>query len=139
MPFRDFDAFEAELSKEPIEFELGGRKWVAAHVNAANFLAFTRQLQEGGVAVLLGFESYLTQALPERDREAFAEMLRARDIRLQTLMAVVNWLVEQASGSPFDAASSSPVTPSPTGEPLRVVSPSKASTSRRSPSAAASS
>jgi hypothetical protein len=119
--FKDFDAAEAERSDEPIVFRLGGRDWVVAHVNAANFLKFARQIAKGGNDVIFAFDDYVTGALEESQREDFHKMLDAKDVQLFTLTALGTWIVEQATGNPTDVASPSPVARSkPTGKPRRV-------------------
>ncbi len=117
--FKDFDAAEAERKGEPITFRLGGREWTAAHVNAANFLAFSRQIANGGNDVVIGFSDYITGTLPEEQRKDFHHMLVEHDIQLTTLMELGQWIVEQATGNPTDAASPSVEAPSNTGGPPR--------------------
>ena len=134
--FKDFDAAEAERKGEPITFALGGREWTAAHVNAANFLAFTRAIAAGGNDVVIGFDAFITQSLEEGERKDFHRMLAEKDISLPTLMELGQWIIEQASGNPTPAASSSPAPPSKNGRPLRVYSLDPVSTPEAIPSAA---
>ena len=117
--FKDFDAAEAERKGEPITFRLGGRDWTAAHVNAANFLVFSRKTAAGDTEAILAFEEYLSGVIDEDHREAFWAMLAERDIQLSTLMELVQWLVEQATGNPTTAALPSPSQPVSNGLPPR--------------------
>jgi hypothetical protein len=117
--FKDFDAAESERKGEPITFALGGQEWTAAHVNAANFLAFSRQIAEGGEKAFTGFDDYITSTLQEDQREDFHVMLAKKDVQLATLMDLGRWIVEQASGNPTAAASPSPARPSKSGRPSR--------------------
>jgi hypothetical protein len=117
--FKDFDAAEAERTGDPIHFKMGGRDWQAAHVNAANFLAFARHSAEGGDRAILGFDDYITSTLPENQREDFHAMLGESDIQLGTLMELAQWIVEQATGNPTDGASLSPEAPPKTTGPPR--------------------
>ena len=134
--FKDFDAAEAERQREPITFRLGGREWNVIHVDAASFLAFSRQIAEGGNAVVLGFDDYIHGSLAEDERDDFRAMLAESHISLPTLIAVGTWIVEQASGNPTADVSLSQPAPSRTGEPPRVVSLWPASTPEGSASAA---
>ena len=127
--FKDFDAAEAERKGEPITFRLGGREWTAAHVNAANFLAFARQIANGGNDTVIGFDDYITGTLAEKDRKAFQKMLAEKEIQLSTLMELGQWIVEQATGNPTAGASPSQEAPSSSGQPLRVMSLDPVSTS----------
>lgn len=136
MSFKDFDAAEAERTGDPVRFRLGGQDWVAAHVNAANFLAFSRTIAEGGSGAITGFDDYITGTLEEDQRAVFHQMLRDSEVSLSTLMKLGQWIVEQASGNPTDAASLSRAQPSSSGAPPRVVSLSRASTPEDSHSAA---
>ena len=117
--FKDFDAAESERKGEPITFKMGGREWTAAHVGAANFLAFSRQVAEGGTGAVVAFDDYISQTLPEEQREAFHAMLAEEDISLNTLVELSGWIVEQATGNPTAAALPSPSLPSSSGEPAR--------------------
>ena len=117
--FKDFDAAESERKGEPITFKMGGREWTAAHVGAANFLAFSRQVAEGGTGAVVAFDDYISQTLPEEQREAFHAMLAEEDISLNTLVELSGWIVEQATGNPTAVASLSPSQPSSNGGPPR--------------------
>ena len=120
--FKDFDAAEAERKGEPITFRLGGKEWTAAHVGAATFLAFSRQSAEGGPAAMTGFDDYITSTLAEDQREPFHAMLAEHDVQLSTLIALMQWIVEQATGNPTAAVSPSLPSPSNTGKPRVVYS-----------------
>jgi hypothetical protein len=135
--FKDFDAAEGERKGDPLIFKMGGREWTAAHIGAANFLAFSRQTAEGGVAAMTGFDDYITSTLPEDQREAFHTMLVEHDVQLATLIELMQWIVEQATGNPTVAASPSPAPQSNTGKPLVVYSrsPLQESTTETVPSA----
>jgi hypothetical protein len=133
--FKDFDAAEAERKDEPITFALGGREWTAAHVNAANFLAFSRTIAEGGTGAVTGFDDYITSTLQEDQRKDFHRMLGEKEIQLSTLMALGQWIIEQASGNPTAAALPSASQPPKTGQPLRVYSLDPVSTPEAVPSA----
>jgi hypothetical protein len=130
--FKDFDAAEAERKGESITFVLGGREWTASHVNAANFLAFTRAIANGGNDAVTGFDDYITGTLADDQRKDFHQMLREKDIQLTTLMELGQWIVEQASGNPTAVASPSPPQPSTTGQQPRRVSISPTSTPKGS-------
>lgn len=135
--FKDFDAAEAERKDEPLTFRMGGREWTAAHVNAANFLAFSRQTAEGGVSAMTGFDDYITSTLLEDQREDFHVMLTESGVQLSTLVSLMQWIVEQATGNPTAAASPSSAPQSNTGKP-RVVysrSPRQESITDTAPSA----
>ena len=134
--FKDFDAAEAERKGEPIYFRLGGREWTAAHVNAANFLAFSRLVAEGGNNAVLGFDAYITSTLAEDQRADFHAMLSEQDVQLTTVIELAQWIVEQATGNPTSAASPSPAPPPKPGQPLRVYSLDPVSTPEDSASAA---
>src|ERR1035438_5849958 len=94
--FKDFDVAESERKGEPITFKMGGREWTAAHVGAANFLAFSRQVAEGGTGAVVAFDDYISQTLPEEQREAFHAMLAEEDISLNTLVELSGWIVERS-------------------------------------------
>jgi hypothetical protein len=117
--FKDFDAAEAERKGEPITFRLGGREWTAAHKGAANFLAFARNAAEPGLNQLTALDDFITDTLPEEEREPFHAMLRAEDIEVVTLTQVMQWIVEQMSGNPTDVVSPSPPARSKAGGPSR--------------------
>jgi len=135
--FKDFDAAEAERKGDPITFKLGDQEWTAAHVNAANFLAFSRQTAEGGAGAATGFDDYITSTLAEDQREPFHAMLTEHDVQLSTLIALMQWIVEQATGNPTAAASPSPAPQSNTGKPRVVYSrePRQESITETAPSA----
>jgi hypothetical protein len=121
--FKDFDAAASERKGEPITFRLGGRDWTAAHVNAANFLAFSRVIADaGGPGQATGFYEYIVATLADDDRDDFRSMLSEQDVQLATLIELMQWIIEQATGNPTSAASSSPAQPSKSGQPLRVFS-----------------
>lgn len=117
--FRDFDAAIDE--EQPITFRLGGSDWQAIHLNATNFLRFTRKTAEGGAEAAVAFQDYLTAVLGEDDRKPFMEMLDERDVSLTVLLELVKWLVEQSSGVPSPAAVPSPSRQRNSGGPTRVV------------------
>ena len=127
--FKDFDAAEAERKGEPITFQLGGREWTAAHINAAAFLALARRSADGGDAAILAFDDYITNTLAEKDRKPFRKMLADKEVQLSTLVELGQWIVEQATGNPTAGASPSQEAPSSSGQPLRVMSLDPVSTS----------
>jgi hypothetical protein len=135
--FRDFDAAIDE--QDPLTFKLGGREWVVDDVSAASFLRYTRRLAEHGQS-LAGmtneFHDFLLGALREEDREDFETMLTDKKVPFPHLRNVVNWLIEEATGVPFVAPSSSAESPSTSGGPPRLVSLSGTPTSEGSASAA---
>lgn len=134
--FRDFDAYEAEHKQEPLIFQLGGKEWHASHLGIVQLMSLTRRIAAGGMEVAIGFDDFLTSVLPEDERESFRAMLEESDISLPTFVTLGNWIVEQASNVPFDAASDSPPSRSKAGAKPRVVSLSRPSTSGDSASAA---
>ena len=134
--FKDFDAAESERKGEPITFALGGREWTAAHVNAHNFLTFSRTIAKGGTDAITGFDDYITSTLAEDERDDFHAMLGEKDVQLGTLMQVSQWIVEQATGNPTADASPSPPPQSRRGARPRVVSLDGGSRSPGSHSAA---
>jgi hypothetical protein len=120
--FKDFDAAEAERTNDPITFVLGGREWVAEHVNSATFLTLARKGATGGDEALLAFYEFIVGTLPEGDREDFFAMLDEKDIQMTTLKDLGQWIVEQATGNPTTAASPSLPSQSKTGKPRVVYS-----------------
>jgi hypothetical protein len=134
--FKDFDAAASERSDDPITFVLGGREWAVPHLNAHSYFMFTRKMSEGGIIGELALDDYFTSVLAKDDREAWHQMLAEKDIQMPTLMELVQWLVEETSGHPTNAVSPSPSTQSGRGQQLKVVSPSKGSTSKAQRSAA---
>jgi hypothetical protein len=133
--FRDFDAFEAEHKSVPITFKLGGRKWSASHLDAPTFLSFTRRMAEGGEGAIIGFAEFMHSVVDEEQREEFEAVLTTKHIRLDTLVEVMKWLVEQATNSPLDAANVLPLSPSKPGPRQKAGSSSVVSLSRNSHSA----
>ncbi len=132
--FRDFDAALAEEEGEPITFRLAGRKWKAVHLSAPVMLKLGRAISDN--RAVFGYDEAMRDFLPEEDREAFTQALIDHNVRIRTLMDVVNWIIEADAGRPLGDASPSLEQPSPTGGGSKVVSLSGASTSGGSHSAA---
>lgn len=132
--FKDFDAYEAERTDDPIEFQMGGRRWKAVHVNHHNFLALVRGEMSGSSFV--AYDDFIHAVLDEKDRAAFDEMLAGSNVSLQTFAKLSRWIVEQATGAPLADADDSPPSRSKRGGRPRVVSLSKPASEQPQASAA---
>lgn len=120
--FKDFDAARAEQHREPLTFRLGGEEFTITGVLPAGILLDIAAAQSSGnqEAMFGAVVGMWDQLVPPADQERFAAAIRRVD--LETMLALVEWVVEETTGRPFGSSSSSPEVPSQDGPPSRVVS-----------------
>lgn len=120
--YRDFDAARAEQHREPLTFRLGGEEFTIDGALPAGILLDIAAAQSSGnqEAMFGAIVGMWDQLIPQPDQERFAQAIRKVD--LETMLALVEWVVEETTGRPFGQPASSPVVPSQDGPPSRVVS-----------------
>lgn len=106
--FKDFDAARAEARGEPLTFKLGGEMFTACAELPAGVLldmgaAFTSQDAMAGFDLFT--ELFQVIVAPD-DQERFAAAVRT--VGLSTVMDLVQWIVEESTGRPFETPSPSP-------------------------------
>lgn len=132
--FRDFDAALAEHERKPVTFRLGGRDFEVVNTSAPLMMKVYRALEEG-IAGAVYFEA-LQWMVAEGDREALVAAIESADISIGGVIDIVNWIVQETTGSPFVESVSSADSQSTNGRGLKVVSRSSGSTSKNSRHAA---
>lgn len=120
--YRDFDAARAEQHREPLTFRLGGEEFTITGALPAGVLldiaaAQTSNDQEAMFGAIVGMWDQLVAPV---DQERFAQAIRRVD--METMLALVEWVVEETTGRPFGSPSSSPEESFSDGQASRVVS-----------------
>lgn len=117
MTHRDFDAARAEQSGEPLTFTLAGQEWVTTPtIEAGSVFDLAALADREDAAAIIAFRDFLLSIMAptatdqeghEYDqRLAFADSIRRVD--LPTVLAVVQWIVQETTARPFTSPSSSP-------------------------------
>jgi hypothetical protein len=135
--FKDFDAAASEQTDDPITFRMGGREWGgASSIPVVYLLDLARAEAAGDVTALLKFEDFITSIIPTEQHDDFHAMLREQRIEMPKLRDLGKWILEQATGNPTVAVSSSLSPRSRRGQLPKVVSLDGGHRSKTSASAA---
>lgn len=123
---RDFDAARRERQLEQLTFTVGGDTFtIDASLPAGVLLDLGRYTASSdSQQAFAAFVGFWDEVIPPDDQERFAQAVRRVD--LDTMIAMVEWIVEESTGRPLGRRSSSPEAPSTDGQPSRVVSLSPA-------------
>lgn len=114
MAFRDFDAALAEALGEPLTFQLGGERFdVPLPLPAAPWI---RAVSDPKRDVTVAFHGYLREVIAEDQRETFDEAFEQAKVPEATLIEIVKWITEEASGFPTKRRSSSSRSPRTNGK-----------------------
>ena len=118
MPSRDFDAEVAERAREadPIEFTLGGTRFVALPVcpfGAVLDLAAAPEITVDLAGAVAGIVAFLEQVVVDEHRSAVEDAVRS--VNAEVAYGVVRWLTEAYAGRPTVPSSGSAVSPLPDG------------------------
>lgn len=128
---KDFDAARRERQNEPLSFTLAGEQFtclpILPWVTMENLIRPYQEQGEMGVVLQIG--PLMEACLIDEDVERFHAILTRKDdpIDLETVTAIVEWLLESYTGRPTERFSSLPGGQSTTGASLRAVSDSMAS------------
>lgn len=120
--FRDFDAARAEREQEPLTFRLEGRDFTTpGTVPAGVLLDIGRAVAAGNqMAMFTATAEFFEHLVPDDQAEEFAAAVRTTD--METMLDLVSWIIEEATGRPLPSASSSASPSSTDTPPSRVVS-----------------
>lgn len=115
---RDFDAEVAERAREadPIEFTLGGVRFVARPVcpfGAVLDLAAAPEITVDIAGAVAGIVAFLEQVVVDEHRSEVEDAVRS--VNAEVAYGVVRWLTEAYSGRPTVPSSGSAVSPLPDG------------------------
>lgn len=117
--FRDFDAALAE--SEPLTFKLGGTLFTCLpEIPAGPVLRLARHADTIDAEAFVVFHQFLLSVIVPEQRDALE--LALDNTGLGTLLDLIQWLIEEATGRPLPGASSLPEPVPEDGQPLRVVS-----------------
>lgn len=119
--FRDFDAARAERASEPLEFKLGGELFTASGDMPAGLLLDAAASMHDPNAQGDVFQALFNGIVAEEDHERFAAAVRRVD--MQTVVDLVEWIMEEVTGRPLPSASPSLAQLSTNGSPSKVASP----------------
>lgn len=123
---RDFDAARAESKLEPLTFRLVGHDFTIDRVPAGPLLDLAAQSDATDAAAMAAFARFLKALVREDQRDALAVALD--DTALETVLDLVRWVIEEATGRPLDMPQPSLRDASEAGQPSRVVSLNPVST-----------
>lgn len=115
---RDFAAARAE--SEPLTFTLAGHAFTIDRVPAGPLLDLADQATLTDEKAMAAFARFMHALVREEERATLRAALDETD--LQTVLEIVQWVIEESTGRPLPTASSSPGEPSQDGAPSRVVS-----------------
>lgn len=114
---RDWDAAVREARGEPIRFVLGGTEFsVPTPVPAAPFLTFTERDHQG-TSLVAAFRDLLLDIVEEKQRKQLERAIRTSGISSQMIVDLAEWVVEESTARPTVRLSTSPASPSESGEP----------------------
>ncbi len=128
--YRDFDAARAERAGEQIEFKVGGEEFaVDGTLPGGVILELAEAMASGDQFAAMGLTAELFKGIvrPE-DTDRFAAAVRTVD--MMTMLDLLSWIIEEATGRPLPNASPSEPASSEGGSPSRVVSLSPAKGAR---------
>lgn len=104
--YKDFDAALNEQEKEPVRFRLGGEDFQIDSIKAGPLLRLARMSDAEDADALLQFDSFLTSLIRKEDHKRWAEVLDK--VSTDTLLEVVQFIVEESAGRPTELPSASP-------------------------------
>ena len=110
---RDFDAARAETEGEPITFRLAGRDFTIPEIPALAFLEVAASLGGDGTSVVGSFSRFLFETVPVDQHDELRDALR--EVTPARAIAVVTWLIEEATAVPLEPPSGSVPTSSGNG------------------------
>lgn len=118
--FRDFDAARAAAAGDPLTFKLGGELFTASgELPAGVLLDLGRAVADDNTMVAIDLmQEFFESIVGADDEERFAKAMRR--VGLETVTALVQWIVEESTGRPFVSASSSPRSSVEGGESSRL-------------------
>lgn len=102
--FRDFDVARAENVGEPLTFRLAERDFIIDRVPAGPLLDLAGQAGLKDADALVAFGRFLAHLVREDQRDAMREALDDTD--LLTLLALVQWVIEESTARPLASVSS---------------------------------
>jgi hypothetical protein len=118
--FKDFDAARAEAHGEPLTFVLGGEMFTATgELPAGVLLDLGRAVAADNTLLTLDLlQEFFEAIVGPDDVDRFAKAVRR--VGLETVQALLEWIVEESTGRPFTTASSSPLPRVPDGATSKV-------------------
>lgn len=107
MPFKDFDSARAEVTQEPLTFQVGGEQFtVALPLSGYDLLdigkaALLAQSSDGvNTESVDMMRNFIASALGTDQAAHFEQVARATRIGLEEIMEIFSWIMEEGIGVP---------------------------------------
>lgn len=120
-PYKDFDAAVAEVREVVLRFKIGGEEFaIDQAIPAIPIIELAGMNEQSGVEAVMAFKDFLVEIVGPAEWPRLKRALAGKGF--EDLLAIVAWLVEEATGRPTQPPSPSPAPVEPAGPASKVVS-----------------